>query len=627
MLKVNDYADAVVEPNWKINVKVSSNKFGVYTASILLALSMCGCATRMPMASAPQDMTIGAGVAILDGPLASKGQESLIEALNIAGKDKDKSIEQATLAEKQYIEFLASPEPGLNATAATEYNIALCRFLRSDYGNALLAIEHSRALMPDAPHIIALNDRIVRANVQNSIGQFDNHLAQLNKTFEENAKLLRTEMKTEWDQFLVALSKQVPSSEASVVLKQTAAGQRALDLGNKTMDAGDAEKAMLYFVNGVNQCPSRMELVNGVADAAMKSGNKDMMERAIGILELATMQVAPDDVESVMDKITQLRSKTAPPATPRLSPDDAVNRITQIFKDYNPDLVWSDRSKLSAGLSEIESFSQAIEFSRKDENDASYDNSIKQAGELASALQAIQGTLPLYEHVKACSAQMNAIAESDSPDIARFSSISASAQGVLAQTWGGVERLPEGMRNDLNSIPTTMKNTEEKLQDKTSKSPYDAAVADLEKANADQNGNLTERINRITGAIEATSARFELITSSKMRLQLFKKMKETRECLMSLELSRRVAYQKWALGCVNGFMVAWNSEKVGTDEKATHFFEQNHIAQIDETIILPEVARVLGRVMTCMTGELNAKDGSEIERKMAAGIKKKMEDF
>jgi hypothetical protein len=419
-----------------------------------------------------------------------------------------------------------------------------------------------------------------------------------------------------------------PAGNSAVVgAKQVAAGQRALDLGKKALESNETDKALLYFINGVNHDPSRMELIQKLAEAALKSGSNELGERVVGILELATMQVAPDDMQAVLDRIAELRAKIAPPPPPKLSPEVADERIKDLYSTYAPDAIWSDAEKVANGLSEIEFFQQMIDGSRADDKENRYSKAIRKSIELATSLQRIQGSLPLYQHVKACLVQMDAVVQTDPPDIAYFDSLGASAQGVLVQIWGGINELPTEMQKELLSFPAKIRTITENLQDKTSTAPYDSAVELLKRTEANRTGNFTTRIKRITESLDKVAILADKITSGKLRLQLFEKIRKIRDGLVMLELERRAVYQTWALERVNGFMVDWNNNMTLSDKEAKVFYRKHGIARIDETLIVPEVARVLTRVMNCIFGKLDAKGGSEAEYQMAASSKKRLEDF
>ncbi|MEW6259138.1 MAG: hypothetical protein AB1547_04455 [Thermodesulfobacteriota bacterium] len=458
-----------------------------------------------------------------------------------------------------------------------------------------------------------------------SIAVVVNNSGNISRELEKNVEAT-TSAKND---ILRALAKDAAPSgnSADVGAKQAAAGERALYLGKKELESGQIDKALLYFINGVNHDPGRIELVMNVAETALKSGSHELVERALGILELATMQVAPDDISVVLDRISALRAKIAPPPIPKMSLDDAEKYVQKLYEMYAPDTVWTDGAKVASGLSEIEFFQQIIDASRAPAKDDSYLGVMGKSAQLATSLQHIERNLPLYNHVMVCLAQMQAIVEADVPDVALFSSLSASSQGVLAQIWGGMAELPSEMQRKLQLLPSQMRAIEEKLQEKISAASYDQAVALLHKAEADVSGDFTARIKRITEALEKATYEADAITSGKLRLQLFKRIRETRNLLELIELNRRTAYQKWALKCVNGFMSDWNNNLHVSSDEAEKFFVRHEIAKIDENLIVPEVNRILNHVISCLIGKLNAKDGARIEYLMAATEKKRLENF
>lgn len=416
-------------------------------------------------------------------------------------------------------------------------------------------------------------------------------------------------------------------NNAAVGSKQAAAGQRALDLGKQALAAGETDKALLYFINGVNHDPGRMDLVQSLANAALQSRDLALCERAVGILELATLQISPDDMSTVLNFTDKLRAKGTPPPPRQISPEDAANRLQELHASYDPNLIWSDASKVASGISEIEFIQQVIDVSRADNTDDRYFMAIQKSSEFSTSLQRLQGSLFLYQHVSTCLEQMNSIVQAADPDVVLFTSVSASAQAVLAQIWGGINSLPEAMQKKLYSFPEQMKTIEEDLKLKISTGPYLKTVSILSQARSSQKGSITDRIFHVTDAMEKVAIEAEAIASNKLRIQYFEEIKKTKEHLVHLELDRRAAYQQWALQCANAFMTEWNDYKVGTNKRAKSLFHKYSISEIDETLLVPEVSRVVGRVMTCVTGELDSKGGAEIEFQMGASKKKRLEDF
>lgn len=418
-------------------------------------------------------------------------------------------------------------------------------------------------------------------------------------------------------------------SSAPVVAKQAAAGQRALELGGKALEAGQPDEALLYFINGMNHDPSRMELVRGLADSALKSGSIELTERALGILELATFQVAPDDVSAVLDRMAELRATSAPLPIPKLSPEEAAEEFEEMPDTYHPDTIWENENKIAEGLSEIDFFLRIIEVSRLDFDADRFSAIIGEADALARSLRQIQEGLHFYRHLAACVAEMDAMVREDSPDAARFASVSASAQGTLSQIWGGLAPLPKAMQDGFRSFPARMSEIEEQFRDKISTPHYDHALASIETAASDDSGNFTTRIQRISDALDEAAREGEKIASGEKRGRLLKEIRNARDLLMKLEIDRRAAYQRWSLIRLNGFMLDWNNLAITrkNSSRAKQFFRKQEIARIDESLLVPEAGRIFGRVISIMIGQLNAVEGSEIEYRMAVTGKKKLEEF
>jgi hypothetical protein len=308
------------------------------------------------------------------------------------------------------------------------------------------------------------------AKMENTASNVQKTRADVLSSIKTNADETFSRFEKSREDILTCLAKDASpaGNSAEVNKKQAAAGQRALDLGGKALEAEEFDKALLYFINGVNHDPGRLQLIQSVADAAMKSQNADLAERAIGVLELATMQVAADDMTTVLDLVAKLRAKFIPVALPTLSPEDAVARVEELWVTYNPDAIWADNGKLAEGLSALEYFEQSVDMSRTDGNDTRFSAVLTRSDTLAKNLRYVQSYLPLYQHVVSCLEQLKVIAGTSVPDVAHYSSVSASAQGSLAQLWGGSQALPTEMREKLNSIPGQLQDTQEMVQIKLS---------------------------------------------------------------------------------------------------------------------------------------------------------------
>jgi hypothetical protein len=431
------------------------------------------------------------------------------------------------------------------------------------------------------------------------------------------------------DEVLRVLSRNPrPAGNSELVgYQQSAAGQRAIDLGVASLKSNRVDEALLYFINGMNHDPSRVEIARLLADAARKSLDPELVERAAGVLELSTMQVSPDDMSSVFQLVSSLQSQSAPIPRQKILPDEAINRVEQLCSTNSPSKHWSDVQRISQVILDLEELQQAIEVSRIGVDDERYDRSLRLTDEFAGQLQNISSAMPLWNHITVCVGQLELVAEEKQPDRALFASISGSTQGALSQLWAVLDSLPATMQTQLKAFPKRIAAAEAKFQDRVSAEPHRRAMTVLKAARSNETGDHTSRIKRLIDTLEVVSVEADAIVSPRLRAELFGAIRETRRVLSDLELDRREAYQEWALQKLKWFFDEWNKEKVQTDYDAKRLFQRYGIAEIDELLLVPEVARILNRAMSAVTGELNATDASAIEYSMASTDKRALEDF
>ena len=237
-----------------------------------------------------------------------------------------------------------------------------------------------------------------------SITQAQASLSELQTAaFQSASAQQRTAIESARDDMLKCLAKDAGAagSSANVAAKQAAAGQRALELGVKEIESGNTEKAMLLFINGINHDPSRLELIRALADAAFTTDNGDIAERAIGVLELATIQVSPDDMPETLNQIARLRDKFAPSTVKTVSPEEALKQWQEIKDVYLPESIWLDSRLVGEGLSEIEFLGQQIDVSRTDGQDDRFASVLNECLELSASLQSKRPANPIFRNLSA----------------------------------------------------------------------------------------------------------------------------------------------------------------------------------------------------------------------------------
>lgn len=415
-------------------------------------------------------------------------------------------------------------------------------------------------------------------------------------------------------------------NSANVTMRQAAAGQRALDLGMKAMEAGNTDQAILFFINGVNHDPSRMELIRALANAALNSTNHDIIDRVIGILELVIIQIPADDISETLNYIARLKDINITPLQ-KISSEEAKKRWDEINAEYSPEKIWQHSELISLGLSDIESLEQEIEQAQIDIDNDLFKRILKESEQLSKQLKVIQLTLPIYTHVESCVAQLSDAIAVDNPDQALISSLYMSGQNMLSQIWGQLQYLPISMQDAFKKLPNKLYELEFIYQKKIW---YPILTSEIENMKAIINYksyNYTTKINNIIAIQEKLMATMNLITSQELKDQFLIGMKEVTTALKDLTVKRHSAYQRWTLVQLNGFLTQWNDKLRVSDETAMEIYDTYRIAEIDENLLIPEVRRMFEHVMTCMIEKLGAKEGAALEYRQATSEKKRLEEF
>ena len=428
-------------------------------------------------------------------------------------------------------------------------------------------------------------------------------------------------------------------SSANVDVRRRAAGERAVELGQKALEAGDAEAAVLYLVNGANHNPAEIQVLESLASAARSSERADLIDRATAVLELSALQVAPDRIVEVLGLIGQLNAipRKATAELPTLTPEQAKSEADGMLARHDPQFLWDNQESLSLAAADLASLAMTVEASQGASADPRYGQALESILGRKRIVDRLLAVKDEFEHVSRCLALMWQEVGRDAPDSEVFASVSASAQSVIAQLWGVAKELPEVGQESLRRLAKDCAGAEHALKEKLSVGPLEdlrqkaagmkSARATLEAQLAAGTGTITPCLAEHGLVMEYFGTHMDRLLTLESRDHALSSLREVRSSAVELEGLRRLKYNQWAMGCVNGFMAEWNRHNIVTDGEAKAMFQRHNVAQIDEMLITHEVSRVLARVMTCMAGELPAADASQVEYEMASGQKRVLEDF
>ena len=418
-----------------------------------------------------------------------------------------------------------------------------------------------------------------------------------------------------------------PGNSATVNSHHVAAGSRALELGITAQDSNEIEKAALYFVNGINHDPSNMELIEALASAAKASGISYLRTRSIGILELATMQVTPDQMNRVLFLIDELRELSEPVELTNLSVGQLSEKWTSIGKEFNPERIWNNAERVNDGLAEIEYFISDCEIFLDENNSAVMK---KQTKELEDSLTLVLVNLSAYSYTNSCVEQMEAISEmalvSNPEKEEQYKSLLISANSSLPQIWGNTPKLPETMRKKIEAFPLRISRSLLAFQKKTSQENYDSIKNSLIKAKEFKSGEkrISTRINRIKDSIQEAKFGMQKISYQPFAKEILVEINNSSKKIVDLDIDRRTKYQAWVIDICKKFWIWHGKEILFDDEDALKFFEDLGIAKIDERLLVPEVSSLLGRVVQEIVKEEEKKQGHKIQRYMASALKRSL---
>lgn len=428
-------------------------------------------------------------------------------------------------------------------------------------------------------------------------------------------------------------------NSASVDVRRTASGERAVELARNALDAGDTDVAVLYLINGANHNPAGMHILESLAAAARDSKRADLIDRATAVLELSAFQVAPDRVAEVLNLISQLNATPRNTAAdiPTMTPEQSQSEADAMLAKHDPLLIWDKRDSLASAIAELASLALTIEASQAEPDDPRYGTALESVVFRRGILERLQAVNGEFDHVSRCLDLMRQEVGRDAPDSQVFASVSASAQSVIAQLWGVARDLPDVGQEALRRLAKDCADSENALKEKLSVGPLDdlrqkaaamvSARATLETQLNNGTGAITPCLSEHGRVMEYFGTHLDTLLTPESRDHALSSLREVRSSAVGLESLRRLKYNQWAIGCVNGFMAEWNKHNIVTDGEAKAMFHRYDVAQVDEMLITHEVSRVLARVMTCMTGELPATEASQIEYEMASTKKRSLEDF
>jgi len=419
------------------------------------------------------------------------------------------------------------------------------------------------------------------------------------------------------------------SNSVDVSVNQVAAGQRALDLGTQALELNQIDLAILYFTNGINHNPGQIELYDALVNASLQAGDNEALERAINLLEVSTLNVPVDDFEKLLQHVASLREAIVIEPINFISLSEAENRLKAIKTEYNLDEIWSEEQKLAEAVSMLEGLLDEIGYATLQEKAPKYDAVVDEAQVLMAEIGSLYRLSTLYTHSQYVLEQIDKLLESKKADRYLMVSLSTTAQALLPEFWGDSTKQPDSMKVAIENIPSEIAAREQAFG-KLIALEYSQEIEALKKdvESLETASNHTEAINKAEGLLQLVVSLAGEIPDKDTQENLSAIAQDIQEKIKNENSKRMVAYQKWALTNLRGFLNEWNSSIMyRTENNALEFNAKYQLHSIDQALLTPDVSKVYGRAEMLFFDKISAKDRPDKEYEFAMADKKSLTDF
>ena len=252
----------------------------------------------------------------------------------------------------------------------------------------------------------------------------------------------------------------------------------------------------------------------------------------------------------------------------------------------------------------------------------------KRLRETIFTYHSIEKFRPILNHVDNCLSLLKRQADKDKPSVKLAESVLSSANTGLATIWvRDTSGLPASMMKTIESYPDDFKVITENILNKSGEEGYRKAMVTLDHAMSVEKTSYTNTINAIKEDIKIVQNLMPGIQSEKLQAELQTKFEGINGRINDLQKQRYKAYQEWVLDNCDNAWRYYDEKTIFVDSEAIEMFESNEIAQIDQTLLSPEVSSTFNFILGKILNELPGKATFELERKMAQNSKKTLENF
>ena len=401
----------------------------------------------------------------------------------------------------------------------------------------------------------------------------------------------------------------------------------AIAMGKEAIRKGQWEVGQLYLVNAVTNSPRNLanltEYTNTVLDG--KDVPLDAIDRLSSVLQIAAYQVDSGDVASVMtliERVEQSRKRSLVNEGVT-GPKQGTDLLTQWerISQVDPN-IWKDLPKLSAHIKTLEDFLSTLD----EQEDPLPELSTKVATEL-SRLSEVAQAAKQCGYIDACLERLKKGGDLTSQ---RSVAIIQAAENALPSFWGlNLSALPPELKVKFDGYPERIQSLVKEIGNARSATIL-GQIRDI--LSVDASGGADRRWQAKCEIFdkqlkEAQSLAAQL-TSTDALMEAQKLMEKRSSDLRRCRNDQYYEYQKWVIGRGEEAFQRFMGYRFGLSEgDARKVFSDAKLAEVDQSLLTPEVARIFNDVLGKLMAELGPEALVATEKGMGTTIKKKLEDF
>ena len=396
-------------------------------------------------------------------------------------------------------------------------------------------------------------------------------------------------------------------------------------LGREAIGKGQWDLGQIYLVNAITNAPRDIDCIKGYATIVLEGGNPpvEAIDRLSSMLQLAAYQVDSDEIQSVfslIDRAEQARKRLLERHGSRDQTGgfDAQGEWDQLANvEANS---WKDPARLAARLEALEDF-----MSKLDEQSDPPARLRSMAAEELLRWTEVAQAVKQCRYIDGCLGRLR-----DGEDLSsqRAVAIVQAAENALPAFWGlTAAPLPAELRKKIGDYPETIQRLVSRIG-KVRSEPILKQIREALPGEATGEGPWQEKCERIELQVQSAQLLAVQLTSPDAMQEARHLIEEKTKILRKYRNNQFYAYQVWAIDRSDGAFKAYMSYNFGLSETdARKVFRDGKLAEIDQSLLSPEVSRVFNDVLGKLTAEMGPRALVATEKEMGTTTKVRLKAF